>query len=191
MNKNIKKTLKIAGILFLVLSVIQMFVLGTRIYAVQTGMLKVTVTWFDYALDAVEIALSLVTGIIYLLQLSKQQEDILKQNKLFFGLCMANILNSFAGWVISFWVQIATEQAKKLNFSFVNFAETVTDEANNTIREITDDGNIVVDESGYEVLHTETLTTRLEEINRLRNKNLISEEEYTKLRQEAIDKFLN
>ncbi len=190
LKKNIKKTLKIAGILFLILGILQIFGLGMRIYSVQTGISKLKLTWFDYTLNAIEIALSLLTGILYLIQLSKNSKDIVKQNKLFFGLCMANVFNSLAGWVISFWVQIANEQAKSLEFSFIDTSsETATNVANNVVT--TQDGEIVIDEGGYEVLHTETLTTRLEELSKLRSKNLISQEEYIKLRQEEIDKFLN
>lgn len=190
MKKNIKKTLKIAGILFIILSIIQMVVLGMRIYSMQTGISKIKFTWFDYTIDAVEIALSLITGIIYLSQLSKQHDDIVKQNKLFFGLCMVNVLNSLAGWVISFWVQISIEQAKAKEYSFVSPFQDASNQKQNE-NNITEDGNIIMDDSSYEVLHTETLTSRLQELDHLRNKNLISQEEYTRLRQEAIDKFLN
>ena len=190
MKKDIRKTLKLAGILFLVLCAFQVFAFAMIIYSVQTGISKINYSWFNYAYNGVKIALSLVTGIIYLVLQGKKQEDIFKQNKLIFSLTIVNILNSFAGWVISFWIQIAVEQAKRLNFSFINPFESFN---NQTEKFNVEDyeNNLIMNDSDYEILHTETLTTRLEELNRLRSKNLITQEEYSRLRQEAIDKFLN
>ena len=52
--------------------------------------------------------------------------------------------------------------------------------------------NIILSEEDYEIkTYAETLTIKLEELKSLRAKNLISEEEYQKLRQEAINNFMN
>ncbi len=191
MKTNIKKNIKIAGILFIILSCLQIFALCMRIYSVHVEINKLNYTWFDYACSGVEIVLSLVTGIIYLVLQAKKEEYILKQNKLVFILTIINILNSFAGWVISFWIEIVVEQARRLEYSYINpFGNSGANLNNGEVLK-DENGNVIIKEGDYEVLKTETLTTRLDELTRLRNKNLITAEEYTKLRQEAIDKFLN
>ena len=58
--------------------------------------------------------------------------------------------------------------------------------------EETNPNNVILNEEDYEIkTYAETLTVKLEELKNLRSKNLISEEEYQKLRQEAIDNFMN
>lgn len=189
MKKDIKKILNTAGIIFIALSLLQIGGILLRIFVIEPQMEKISYNWFDYTCYGLEIFLSLITGITYLVLKNKPREEILKQNKTILAFLILNIFNSFVGWVISFWIEIVFEQERRQESSFVNPFEQLT-KSNNRSDENNND-EIVMKDEDYQVLHTETLTTRLEELNRLRSKNLITEEEYAKLRQEAIDKFLN
>lgn len=96
-----------------------------------------------------------------------------------------NIFTTLIVWFISFWVQITVAR------------ELRTDTLKNTIygqtTQNTDNSDtIILTEDDYEIKQSgQTLSTKLEELKNLKAQNLITEEEYERLRQEAIKNFMN
>lgn len=181
---NIKKTLKNAGIWCLVATIISVLSLISNIYLVDFVLYNII--W-----DIIGIILSITTGIIYLCYSKKNKEKLLKPRKIFFILTILNIFNNLIVWVLSFWVQISynkemrTIQLKQM-FNMGNNNQSFNSQNN------PDDNIITIDKEDYEIKEkTEKLTDKLEELKELRRKNLISEDEYEKLRQEALRKFMS
>jgi len=135
--------------------------------------------------------LSITTGIIYLCYSKKSKEKILKQRKLFFTLSIVNIFNNLIVWVLAFWVQMSFN--REMRTAGIKQIFSIPNNNQQSCYKKDDDENvIIIDEDDYEIKHNaQTLTSRLEELKDLRSKNLISEEEYENLRQEALRKFMS
>lgn len=180
---NIKKTLKTAGIWCLVATILSLITLFTDIYLFEFYLYNVIVS-------SMEILLSVITGIIYLCYSRKTKESILKHKNLFFVLAIINIFNNLIVWFLAFWVQMTiNREIRTIHF------KTMFNMSNNSTHYNRDEDNsdvIVIDEDDYEIKHNaETLTSELEELKSLRDKNLITEEEYERLRQETLRKFMS
>ena len=179
--KGINKTLKTASIWCFVSIFLGIGSLFYDIYAVEFSV-------YNIIIDALCIILSIITAIIYMVYAKKTKQEILNKHRTFYILCFANIFNSLIVWVIAFWVQMSVGreirgQSFRRVFTMPNFAGE---------NEETNPNNVILNEEDYEIkTYAETLTVKLEELKNLRSKNLISEEEYQKLRQEAIDNFMN
>lgn len=175
---NIQKTLKTAGIWCLVASVIYTLTLVADIFLIDFSL-------FSVILDAISIVLAIITGITYLCFSKKSRETILKNKSVFLVFSILNIFTTLIVWFISFWVQ--TTVARELR----------TDTLKNTIygqtTQNTDNSDtIILTEDDYEIKQSgQTLSTKLEELKNLKAQNLITEEEYERLRQEAIKNFMN
>ena len=183
--KGINKTLKTASIWCFVATLLGIGTLFYDIFAIKFSI-------YNIIIDAICIALSIFTAVVYLIYSKKTKQEILSKFKMFYSLCFANIFNSLIVWVVAFWVQMTIGreirgQSIKRVFTMPNFQ---TEQPEKTDNENSD--TIVLNEEDYEIrTYAQNLTIKLEELKNLRSKNLISEEEYQKLRQEAINNFMN
>jgi len=172
-----KKTLRLAGILCLIASLFDVASLMLDIF-------YYTFSVFYVVFDSLCVGLSVATGIIFLSLMDKSEDYLIKRKSLFLTLMILNIFNGLVVWVISFWVQI-TITKKLQNSTFPNFSENKSEnkDGSNTIN---------LDEEGYkERKIAKDLTEKLEELLRLKEKNLITEEEYKAMREEAIKKYIS
>ena len=170
--KNLKKTLMIAGILSMVFSLFNVATLLLDIFVYKFFL-------FDVIYDSVCIVLSIATGIVYFVYMSKGNEEILKHKNVFLTLSIINIFNGLLIWIVAFWVEIAVNQYAR-NIFFQNTIKFDSQEEN----EVASDGDYVVTDS------SDVVSTKLEELKKLFEKNLITEEEYNKMRKEIIEKYL-
>ena len=177
--KDFLRTLKIAGILCLVVSLFNIYSLMMDIFVIEFSV-------YFIVSDSICLALSLISGIIYLCYLKKTEEQILQKKLTFSILLFLNIFNGLVVWIISFWVLIAVNklQAEK---SAVYWNKQNENSSNSS-----KDETIIVDgKETYEIRQkSQALVARLEELKKLRDRNLISEEEYNNLRQEALKTML-
>lgn len=170
-EKEMKKNLKTAGILFLV------------IFAFDIAGLMLDIFYYEFSVlylvfDSISVALSLVTSITYLCLLKKSEEYLLKHKKLFLGIMIANIFNGFVAWILTFWIYFSFSKSQSFLFNY---------------RDKTSGQNTVsLDEDSYEEKKiAQDLTERLEELLKLRDKKFISEEEYQQLREQEIKKHFS
>ena len=171
--QQINKTLRLAGILALCINI------------VNIGNLFLDYNYSEYpayalTIDIISIVLTLVTGIFYLWLCKKSSEYIVKRKAIFVTLLWLNILNNLFVWIISLWVEIVvTGLQRKLMFTEMH------DNSGNG-------DDVVLGENSYKVKkETEDLSSGLNELEELKNKGTITEEEYNELRQALINKFLN
>ena len=174
--KDLKKTLRLAGIFCMIALclcvgelVLDLFVYEFSIYLVLSS--------------SVSIALTSATGITYFVLMNKSIDKIVRHKNVFLVLSIINIFNNIIVWIIAFWVQVVIGQhAVKKRFTEMFSTPEEKKENNSDV--------IIIDD--YEI-HTakETLVSRLEELGELRQKQLITEEEYKNLREEAIRKFMH
>ncbi len=168
---NVKKTLLIAGIICLAVGLFSVGTLCLDLFVYEYNVYAIVV-------DSIEIALSLGTGIFYLVVRTKPVKEICKHNMLFFWIAIVNILNNLVAWVMSFWVEIVVSN----NARFARI---------NKVKEEKPKENGDIDVVDYEIERIkENLTTRLEELEDLKQRGMITEEEYQKLREEAINSYI-
>ncbi len=177
-----KKTLKLAGIFCLVAAIFGVVSLTLDIFYHDFSV-------YDIVFDAVCVALSISTGVVYLVFMNKKQEYISKRRAIFLVLSILNIFNNLVVWVISFWVQMTVNRELQPNI-FVHRSESLFE--NEEKKGSTVDGkNVHLSEENYsEKQIAQDLTEKLNELNKLREKKLISEEEYKQMRQECINNFM-
>ena len=160
--KDLKKVCNIAGFLCLISTMFAVGGLLLDLYYFEH-------TVIDIIFDSVHIALSLFSCIVYFVFAGKSTEEIINAQKGFFWLMILNIFNGLIVWAVSFWVNFTINKYQIFSNADQQKNENVID----------------VDEVDKE------LVKKLEELKELLDKNLISEEEYENLRQEAIKKFMN
>ena len=191
--KDLKKTLKIAGIVCLVetLFCIISLLLDIFVFEFET---------YNVVGDAVDIALSTATGTIFLIFMQKPTDEIVKNRTLFVVLLVLNIFNNIVVWAMSFWVEIVVSNRYRIQMSGEVYKKFMSVSENDDENENSENNNdeeensevVIVDGEEYNISkNKQTLTERLEELENLRNKKLISQEEYMELREEAILKFMN
>ena len=174
--KDVKKTLKLAGIMALIINLLNIGNLLLDIFVLEFSI-------FAIVEESICIVLSFVTGIIYLCMLKKSKEEIINKKGLFLALSLINLFNNIFVWIIALWVEIAVSNASRIAYMKKMFNST------NGEQDISD---IDIEESDYEIKkETENLTEALKDLESLKNKNLITEEEYNELRQNTINKYLN
>ena len=175
--KDIKKTLKLAGIMALVVNILNIINLFLNIYVYEFSV-------FAIVEESICIALTFITGIIYLCLLKKSKEQIIQKKGLFLTLSLINLFNNIFVWIIALWVEISVSNLARVAYMKQMFKNA---EGSNT-----DGSTIELNEDDYEIKkETENLTESLKDLESLKSKNLISEEEYNDLRQNLINKFLN
>lgn len=170
--KQINKTLRLAGILALCINALNVGNLILDIYFGEHVAYYVTI-------DAVSIALTFATGIVYLCLHKKSEEYLANHKAIFVTLLWLNILNNLFVWIISLWVEIMVSGLqRKFLFTEMHSEENLDD--------------VVLGENSYKVKkEAEDLSTGLKDLEDLKNKGTITEEEYNELRQALINKFLN
>jgi len=169
--RDIKRTLKVAGIIALCINIVNVSNLLMAIFLHEFSVLSVVS-------EAVCIAITFVTGIIYLCLSKKSNSYIIKRRGLFLTICLLNILNNILVWIIALWVEIAVSNAARFGFLNHNF--------NN------EDGSIEIDKNDYNTINKETdyLSECLKDLEAMKNKGEITEEEYAELRKKLISRFL-
>jgi hypothetical protein len=197
--KDLKRTLKIAGILSLVTSLLGIASLLADIYFYPFDP-------YAISMDMIEVVLSIATGVIYLVYMRKSENEIVSHRGLFLTLNILNIFNNLIVWAVSFWVDISVNNAfKKQEFNnFTNQAfrgRNFQDYQNNqggqysqgsqsSQGESQQSSEFIVSENDYSVKKdNQTLQEKLEEINKLKENNMISEEEYYNLRKKIFDDY--
>jgi len=176
-----KKTLKYGGILCLIASLFDVASLMLDIF-------YYTFSTYYVVFDSICILLSVGTGIIYLSLMNKTEDYLKSRRGLFLTLTILNIFNGLVVWVISFWVQITVSRRQQVGTFFPFSKENGQQKKDNQ----QDSGSINLDEESYQERKiAKDLTEKLEELVKLRDKKLITEEEYKSMREEAIKKFIN
>lgn len=171
--RDLKKTLKWAGIMALIANVLNISSLFFNIY-------------FDFYLfgiveESICIALTFVTGLTYLILLKKNNEFYVKHKGIFLAISLINLFNNIIVWGISLWVQIAVS-----NYARYNYMKTMFKQGNQQ-----NDGSIILEKDDYTIKQeTEDFSESLKKLENLKNKGEITEEEYNELRQAVIKKFL-
>jgi len=174
--KDIKKTLKLAGIMALIVNVLNITNLLFNIFAEKFYV-------FPVVEEGICIILTFITSITYLCFLKKTKEQIIQKKGLFLALSLINIFNNIFVWIISLWVEIAVSNLARISYMKKMFTNPNTQENGNEIH---------LSEDDYEIKkETENLTEALKDLENLKSKNLITEDEYNELRQKLINKFLN
>lgn len=177
-----KKTLKLAGIFCLFAAIFNIVLLALDIFYYEFSV-------YDTVADAICLALSVATGTVYLVFMGKNKEYVLKHRSIFLVLAILNIFNNLVVWVIAFWVQMSVNRELQPNvFMHRSEGEVKWDNEKSSTG---DEKNIQISEEDYsEKRIAQDLTEKLNELNKLREKKLISEDEYKKMRQECIEKFM-
>ena len=90
-----------------------------------------------------------------------------------------NIVNGIIPWLVSFWVEIViTEQYRIKMF-------------NQNMKQHEDNGDITLHDNDYEITSkVDYIKSEIEKLDELKRKNMITEEEYERLREEVINKNL-
>lgn len=173
--KDIKKTLKLAGIMALLVNILNIANLLLNIFVYEFSV-------FAIVEESICILLTFITGITYLCLLKKSKEEIIKKKGLFLTLSLVNLFNNIFVWIIALWVDIVVSNLSRIAYMKQMF--------NSPNAENNSDINIT--ENDYEIKQeTENLSEALKDLENLKSKELISEDEYNELRQNLINKFLN
>lgn len=170
--KDSKKTLMISGIICLVSGLLSVIMLCLELTAKE-------IVAYNVVLDSLSVALSLTTGIVYLCVMNKGTDWLTKNRMLFVVLMFVNIVNGIIPWLVSFWVEIViTEQYRIKMF-------------NQSIKQHEDNGDITLHDNDYEITSkVDYIKSEIEKLDELKRKNMITEEEYERLREEVINKNL-
>ena len=168
--RDIKRTVKIAGIIALGINVVNISNLLMSIFAKEFSVLAVVT-------ESICVAITFVTGIVYLCLSKKSNSDIIKRRGLFLTICLLNILNNILVWIIALWVEISVSNAAR--FGFLNHSYN------------SEDDSIEIDKNNYTVnKETDYLAESLKDLETMKNKGEITEEEYAELRKKLISRFL-
>lgn len=168
---NAKKTLLISGIICLISGLFSVLALLMDVFETQIQVYAVV-------LDSLNVALSLTTGIIYLCVMGKGTDWLTKNRMLFVVLMFVNILNGLIVWLVSFWVEIVITEQYRIKM----FNQSVKQDEN---------GDITLHDNDYEITSkVDYIKSEIEKLDELKRKNMITEEEYNRLRQEVINKNL-
>ncbi len=177
--KKIKRTLMISGILCLVAALLS-------VTSLLLDILYFEFSAFDVAMTSIELALSLATGITYLIMMNFEYEKLAKYNMIFTVFAISNIFNNLLVWIVAFWVEIAVNKYIRTK----NFKDMLSGQ-NPIFKENNYESEIVLDDDDYTVVgKKETLESKLAELKELHEKNLITDEEYEKLRHDVIEKYI-
>lgn len=174
--KNINKTLKLAGIMALIVNILNISNLFLNIF--------VEFSVFGIVEEGICIVLSFLTGITYLCLMKKNNKYLIEHKGLFLALSLINLFNNIFVWLISLWVEFAISSLVRAEYMKKMF--------NNNKDNQNSDNIVDLNDNDYEIKkETENLSDSLKELESLKSKNLISEEEYEELRTNLINKFLS
>lgn len=174
--KEIKKALFVAGIVCVVSSMFSFAQLFSDIFYFNAATYYVV-------LDGVYAALSMTTGIIFLVMRSKSLKDIVEKRGMFITLLVLNIFNNLIVWAMAFWVELLVSRYSKVS----NFDYNHVGEQNTKVQE----NEVVLDKDDYEIKSkVDMLTEEIEKLTKLKESGAITEEEYKKLKEDLLNKSL-
>ncbi len=172
--KEIKKALFVAGIVCVVSSMFSFAQLFSDIFYFNAATYYVV-------LDGVYAALSMTTGIIFLVMRSKSLKNIVEKRGMFITLLVLNIFNNLIVWAMAFWVELLVSRYSKVS----NFDYNHVGEQNTKVQE----NEVVLDKDDYEIKSkVDLLTEEIEKLNKLKESGAITEEEYKKLKEDLLNK---
>lgn len=174
--KEIKKALFVAGIVCVVSSMFSFAQLFSDIFYFNAATYYVV-------LDGVYAALSMTTGIIFLVMRSKSLKDIVEKRGMFITLLVLNIFNNLIVWAMAFWVELLVSRYSRVS----KFDYNHVGEQNTKVQE----NEVVLDKDDYEIKSkVDMLTEEIEKLTKLKESGAITEEEYKKLKEDLLNKSL-
>lgn len=172
--KQLRKALLIAGIVCVGSAMFSFAQLFSDIFYFQAK------TYY-IVLDGVYAALSIITGIIFLIMRNKTLKQIVDKKAMFVTLLILNIFNNLIVWAMAFWVELLVSRYSKVStFSYNHIGEQSVSKQEN---------EVVLDKDDYEIKSkVDLLTEEIEKLNKLKESGAITEEEYKKLKEDLLNK---
>lgn len=172
--KQLRKALLIAGIVCVGSAMFSFAQLFSDIFYFQAK------TYY-IVLDGVYAALSIITGIIFLIMQNKTLKQIVDKKAMFVTLLILNIFNNLIVWAMAFWVELLVSRYSRVStFSYNHIGEQSVPKQEN---------EVVLDKDDYEIKSKlDLLTEEIEKLNKLKESGAITEEEYKKLKEDLLNK---
>ena len=172
--KQLRKALLIAGIVCVGSAMFSFAQLFSDIFYFQAK------TYY-IVLDGVYAALSIITGIIFLIMQNKTLKQIIDKKAMFVTLLILNIFNNLIVWAMAFWVELLVSRYSRVStFSYNHIGEQSVPKQEN---------EVVLDKDDYEIKSkVDLLTEEIEKLNKLKESGAITEEEYKKLKEDLLNK---
>lgn len=172
--KQLRKALLIAGIVCVGSAMFSFAQLFSDIFYFQAK------TYY-IVLDGVYAALSIITGIIFLIMRNKTLKQIVDKKAMFVTLLVLNIFNNLIVWAMAFWVELLVSRYSRVStFSYNHIGEQSVPKQEN---------EVVLDKDDYEIKSkVDMLTEEIEKLNKLKESGAITEEEYKKLKEDLLNK---
>lgn len=172
--KQLRKALLIAGIVCVGSAMFSFAQLFSDIFYFQAK------TYY-IVLDGVYAALSIITGIIFLIMRNKTLKQIVNRKAMFVTLLILNIFNNLIVWAMAFWVELLVSRYSRVStFSYNHIGEQSVPKQEN---------EVVLDKDDYEIKSkVDLLTEEIEKLNKLKESGAITEEEYKKLKEDLLNK---
>ncbi len=172
--KQLRKALLIAGIVCVGSAMFSFAQLFSDIFYFQAK------TYY-IVLDGVYAALSIITGIIFLIMRNKTLKKIVDKKAMFVTLLILNIFNNLIVWAMAFWVELLVSRYSRVStFSYNHIGEQSVPKQEN---------EVVLDKDDYEIKSkVDMLTEEIEKLNKLKESGAITEEEYKKLKEDLLNK---
>lgn len=172
--KQLRKALLIAGIVCVGSAMFSFAQLFSDIFYFQAK------TYY-IVLDGVYAALSIITGIIFLIMRNKTLKQIVDKKTMFVTLLVLNIFNNLIVWAMAFWVELLVSRYSRVStFSYNHIGEQSVPKQEN---------EVVLDKDDYEIKSkVDLLTEEIEKLNKLKESGAITEEEYKKLKEDLLNK---
>ncbi|GEM_PF-2234746 len=172
--KQLRKALLIAGIVCVGSAMFSFAQLFSDIFYFQAK------TYY-IVLDGVYAALSIITGIIFLIMRNKTLKQIVDKKAMFVTLLVLNIFNNLIVWAMAFWVELLVSRYSRVStFSYNHIGEQSVPKQEN---------EVVLDKDDYEIKSkVDLLTEEIEKLNKLKESGAITEEEYKKLKEDLLNK---
>lgn len=172
--KQLRKALLIAGIVCVGSAMFSFAQLFSDIFYFQAK------TYY-IVLDGVYAALSIITGIIFLIMQNKTLKQIVDKKAMFVTLLILNIFNNLIVWAMAFWVELLVSRYSRVStFSYNHIGEQSVPKQEN---------EVVLDKDDYEIKSkVDLLTEKIEKLNKLKESGAITEEEYKKLKEDLLNK---
>lgn len=178
--KQIKKALFIAGIICVVSSIFSFAELFSDLFYFQ-------LETYYVVMDGIYAALSVTTGIIFLIMKNKSLKQIVDKKAMFITLLVLNIFNNLIVWAMAFWVELLVSRYSRVSNFDYNHVGAKTGESHTE----QNSNEIVLDKDDYEIKSkVDMLTEEIEKLKNLKDSGIITEEEFQKLKQDLINKSL-
>lgn len=172
--KQLRKALLIAGIVCVGSAMFSFAQLFSDIFYFQAKTYYIVI-------DGVYAALSIITGIIFLIMRNKTLKQIVDKKAMFVTLLVLNIFNNLIVWAMAFWVELLVSRYSRVStFNYNYIGEQSVPKQEN---------EVVLDKDDYEIKSkVDMLTEEIEKLNKLKESGAITEEEYKKLKEDLLNK---